>query len=85
MPKVNLMPDPRADRAKKMRTAIMSKAASRDIRSQVELARRSGISEHSVCSKLRSGAWTAEDLAKLDKALRFSAEELAAIVRGGNK
>lgn len=85
MPKVSLMPDSRADRAKKMRTAIMAKAASRDIRSQVELARRSGISEHSVCSKLHSGAWTAEDLARLDKALRFSAEELAAIVRGGNK
>lgn len=82
MPKVNLLVDERAERAKRMRTAIMSKAASRDIRTQVELARRSGISEHSMCSKLHSGAWTAGDLAKMDRILRFSAEELAAIIRG---
>jgi hypothetical protein len=30
---------------------------------------------------MHSGAWTAEDLAALDKVLRFSAEELAALVR----
>lgn len=86
MPKTKpLIRDEKAERAETRRKLIQSKMGARDIRSQVELARRSGISEHSVCSKLHSGAWTADDLAKLDKALRFSAEELAAIVRGGNK
>lgn len=34
-----------------------------------------------LSAKMHSGAWTAEDLAALDKVLRFSAEELAALVR----
>lgn len=81
MPKANLLPDPQADRAKSMRVIIMSKSAARDIRSQAELARRTGMRAGTLSEKLTSGAWTASELARLDKVLRFSAEELAAIVR----
>ncbi len=82
MSKVNLTPDPRAERDKQRRTAIQCKRLLRDIPSQVELSRKAGISEGGMCSKLRSGGWTAEDLYKLDKVLRFSDAELAGLVRG---
>jgi hypothetical protein len=82
MPKVNLTPDPRAERDKQRRTAIQCKRMLRDIPTQVELSRKAGISEGGMCSKLRSGGWTAEDLYKLDNVLRFSDAELAALVRG---
>jgi len=75
MPKVNLARDPRAERAASMRRTM------RDIASQTELARRIGMRAGTLSAKMHSGAWTAEDLAALDKVLRFSAEELAALVR----
>ena len=81
MPKVNLTPDPRAERDKHRRTAIQAKRCLRDIPTQVELSRKAGISEGSMCNKLRAGGWTVEDLCKLDKVLHFSDAELAAVVR----
>ncbi|MEE1400880.1 MAG: hypothetical protein UF305_01125 [Oscillospiraceae bacterium] len=82
MPRVNLTPDPKAERVKQRRRAIQAKRCLRDIPTQVELGRRAGISEGSMCSKLRTGSWTVEDLYNLDRVLHFSAEELAALVRG---
>ena len=79
MPKVNLARDPRAERAASMRRTINAKRGMRDIASQTELARRIGMRAGTLSAKMRSGAWTAEDLAALDKVLRFSAEELAAL------
>lgn len=81
MPKANLARDPRAERAASMRRTINAKRGMRDIASQTELARRIGMRAGTLSAKMRSGAWTAEDLAALDKVLRFSAEELAALVR----
>ena len=77
MPKVNLARDPRAERAASMRRTINAKRGMRDIAS----ARRIGMRAGTLSAKMHSGAWTAEDLAALDKVLRFSAEELAALVR----
>ena len=81
MPKVNLARDPRAERAASMRRTINAKRGMRDIASQTELARRIGMRAGTLSAKMHSGAWTAEDLAALDKVLRFSAEELAALCR----
>ena len=81
MPKVNLARDPRAERAASMRRTINAKRGMRDIASQTELARRIGMRAGTLSAKMHSGAWMAEDLAALDKVLRFSAEELAALVR----
>ena len=81
MPKVNLARDPRAERAASMRRTINAKRGMRDIASRTELARRIGMRAGTLSAKMHSGAWTAEDLAALDKVLRFSAEELAALVR----
>lgn len=81
MPKVNLARDPRAERAASMRRTINAKRGMRDIASQTELARRIGMRAGTLSAKMHSGAWKAEDLAALDKVLRFSAEELAALVR----
>ena len=82
MAKVNLTRDTRAERAANMRKAINAKRVMRDIPSQTELARRIGMRVGTLGTKMRSGAWTVEELAALDKVLRFSAEELAALVRG---
>lgn len=81
MQKVNLARDPRAERAASMRRTINAKRWMRDIASQTELARRIGMRAGTLSAKMHSGAWTVEDLAALDKVLRFSAEELAALVR----
>ena len=81
MPKVNLARDPRAERAASMRRTINAKRGMRDIASQTELARRIGMRAGTLSAKMHSGAWPAEDLAALDQVLRFSAEELAALVR----
>lgn len=83
MPKTKpFIRDEKAERAETRRKLIQSKMGARDIRSRVELSRRIGISETTLRGKLRLGCWTADDLAKMDEVLRFSAEELAAIVRG---
>lgn len=82
MPKVNLTPNPKVERAKQMRRTIQAKRCLRDIPTQAELGRLAGISEGSMSNKLRTGCWTAEDLYNLDRVLRFSVEELAALVRG---
>ena len=82
MPKVNLTPNLKVERAKQMRRTIQAKRCLRDIPTQAELGRLAGISEGSMCSKLRTGSWTVEDQYNLDRVLHFSAEELAALVRG---
>lgn len=73
--------DERAERAKKMRCIIRSKRAMRDIQTDKSLAERTNIATNTLSDKMKSGAWTASDLKALDKVLRFSAEELAELVR----
>ena len=68
-------------RATTMRKIIRIKCAQRDIPSQSELARKTGFRISTLNSKFGSGAWTCEDIKALDKLLRFSAEELAQLVR----
>lgn len=68
-------------RAMTMRKIIRTKCAQRDIPSQSELARKTGFRISTLNSKFGSGAWTCEDIKNLDKLLRFSAEELAQLVR----
>lgn len=81
MPKVNLIRDEGRERAKVRRTLIRMKCAERDIPSQAVLARKIGLNESTMSTKINSGAWTADDLRALDRQLRFSAEELARFVR----
>ena len=68
-------------RATTMRKIIRTKCAQRDIQTQSELARKTGFRISTLNSKFSSGAWTCEDIKNLDKLLRFSAEELAQLVR----
>ena len=81
MPKVNLIWDEGQERAKKQSRMIRMKCAERDIPSQAALARKIGMNESTMSTKINSGAWTADDLRALDRQLRFSAEELARFVR----
>ena len=81
MPKVNLLRDEGRERAKVRRTLIRVKCAERDIPSQAGLARKMGLNEATMSTKINSGAWPADDLRARDRQLRFSAEELARFVR----
>lgn len=81
MPRVNLIRDEGWERAKKQSRMIRMKCAERDIPSQAALARKIGMNESTMSTKINSGAWTADDLRALDRQLRFSAEELAQFVR----
>lgn len=81
MARVNLLRDEGRERAKMRRTLIRMKCAERDIPSQAVLARKIGLNESTMSTKINSGTWTADDLRALDRQLRFSAEELAQFVR----
>lgn len=73
--------DERAERAKKMRCIIRAKRALRDIESDAILAEKMKIGCSTLSHKLRNGTWTCEDIKAMDRVLRFSAEELAELVR----
>lgn len=73
--------DPREERAKKMRCIIRAKLSQRDIRSNTQLADKANVGRSTLSHKMRSGTWTCEDIRQLDKVLRFSAEEIAELVR----
>lgn len=82
MPKVKLGRDPAEERAKNIRTIINAKRGERDIKSQSDLAKMAGINPNTISAKMRNGTWTLADLSKLDKVLRFEADDLRQIVRG---
>ena len=81
MSKCTWAQSPVETRATTMRKIIRTKCAQRDIQTQSELARKTGFRISALNSKFSSGAWTCEDIKNLDKLLRFSAEELAQLVR----
>lgn len=81
MPKVTWNRDAKKERAKQMRVIINTKAAQRDFRSQATLAKSVGINPSTLSTKINTGSWTCADLRDLDRVLRFSAEELAQLVR----
>lgn len=81
MSKCTWAQSPVETRATTMRKIIRTKCAQRDIQSQSELARKTGFRISTLNSKFGSGVWTCEDIKNLDKVLRFSAEELAQLVR----
>lgn len=73
--------DERTERAKKMRCIIRAKRAMRDIQTDIALSDKANIRKSTFSSKMASGSWTASDIKALDKVLRFSAEEIAELVR----
>lgn len=81
MSKCTWAQSPVETRATTMRKIIRTKCAQLDIQTQSELARKTGFRISTLSSKFSSGAWTCEDIKALDKLLRFSAEELAQLVR----
>lgn len=82
MPKVTLVRDRKAERAKTIRTIINAKRSERDIKHQSDLADACGLHRFTLSSKMTSGVWTCEDIARLDRVLRFSGDEIVKIVRG---
>lgn len=84
MPKVKLVRDRRAERAKEIRSIINAKKGERDIKTQADLAVACGIYPTTFSYKLNSGSWTCEDIRNLDRVLRFSGDEIVRIVRCGS-
>lgn len=84
MPKVKLVRDRRAERAKEIRSIINAKKGERDIKTQSDLAVACGIYPTTFSYKLNSGSWTCEDIRNLDRVLRFSGDEIVRIVRCGS-
>lgn len=73
--------DPEAERAKRMRCIIRAKLSQRDIRSNTQLADKADMGRSTLNHKMNYGTWTCADIKALDKVLRFSAEEIAELVR----
>lgn len=83
MPKVNLNRDIQRERVEFRRNMIEAKAHARGYRTQVELEKALGVPGNWVSRRLRGETeMVLNDLDKLDKLLRFNAEELAQLIRG---
>lgn len=76
MPRVNLTRDEGQERAKKQSRMIRMKCAERDIPSQAALARKIGMNESTMSTKMNTGGWTVADVRLLNRHLRFSADEV---------
>lgn len=84
MPKIRpLIVDAKKDRDDFRQRLIKSKAAFRGYKTQKELAQALCVSENWLCRRLNGiSAFELDDMVKLDHILRFSADEMAQIVRG---
>ena len=83
MPRTKLGRDPALEKAEFRRRLIEAKAATRGVRTSTELAKRMGVSRSGMSERLSGLRWfTLDEIALLDAALRFDAEEMAKLVRG---
>ena len=83
MPRTKVGRNPALDKAEFRRRLIEAKAATRGVRTSTELAKRMGISRSGMSERLSGQRqFTLDEIALLDAALRFDAEELAKLVRG---
>lgn len=83
MPRTKAGRNPALEKAEFRRRLIEAKAATRGVRTSTELAKRMGISRSGMSERLSGQRrFTLDEIALLDAALRFDAEELAKLVRG---
>ena len=83
MPRTKVGRNPALEKAEFRRRLIEVKAATRGVRTSTELAKRMGISRSGMSERLSGQRrFTLDEIALLDAALRFDAEELAKLVRG---
>ncbi len=83
MPRTKVGRNPALEKAEFRRRLIEAKAATRGVRTSTELAKRMGISRSGMSERLSGQRrFTLDEIALLDAALRFDAEELAKLVRG---
>lgn len=83
MPRTKVGRNPTLEKAEFRRRLIEAKAATRGVRTSTELAKRMGISRSGMSERLSGQRrFTLDEIALLDAALRFDAEELAKLVRG---
>ena len=80
MPRVKLGRDPKQVHNASVAKIIPHPMTERDIPSQTVLAQRTGIQRQTLGRRLRTGGWELDELMALDKVLRFSAEDAAAII-----
>ena len=83
MPRTKVGRKPALEKAEFRRRLIEAKAATRGVRTSTELAKRMGVSRGGMSERLSGQRrFTLDEIALLDAALRFDAEELAKLVRG---
>lgn len=83
MPRTKVGRNPALEKAEFRRRLIEAKAATRGVRTSTELAKRMGVSRSGMSERLSGQRrFTLDEIALLDAALRFDAEELAKLVRG---
>ena len=80
MPRVKLGRDPKQVHNASVAKIIRHRMTDRDIPSQTVLAERTGIQRQTLGRRLRTGGWELDELMALDKVLRFSPEDAAAII-----
>lgn len=83
MPKVKLGRDPVRDRAELRKRVVSAKALLRGYGSRIGVANAAGMTESRYNRLMRGETpWSLDDLAAVDKLLKFTDAELAQLVRG---
>lgn len=80
MPKVKLGRDPGQEHTADIAKIIKHHMTDWDIATQTALAERTGIPRQTLGRRMRRGGWELDELMALDKVLRFTAEDAAAIM-----
>ncbi|MEA4919341.1 MAG: hypothetical protein VB078_00235 [Clostridiaceae bacterium] len=80
MPRVNLGVSPDRRQAAQIRKIIRTNMAKMDIRHDSQVAESAGMLPPLFCKRLKAGGWRVQELIKIAKYLRFSAEDAAAVL-----
>lgn len=80
MPRVNLGRDPTRERQEATRRIIRRGMVEQGYNRQADIASKIGMSQPSFSTKLRASSWSLEEMAKLCKALKLTADDATAIL-----
>ena len=80
MPRVNLGRDPRAERQEATRRIIRRGMAEQGMRYDMELAGKVSISRPAFSRKMRDCTWSLDELSRICKTLRLTADDAAVIL-----
>lgn len=81
MPRVNLGRDPERERQETARKIFHHRMIDAGVPTQKALGERVGMDRQVIARRMQRGDWRLDELAKVQKVLRFTPEDLMAMVK----